>query len=263
MRYSILNPTGNITALVEEDLPLEEQPQVAELIMERHPNVEQVGFVCFTPADDVQVHLRMAGGEFCGNATMCAAALFVDATATNTTKVRLDVSGAKDPVDVGICPISANKYGTSIAMPSPVDICTANVELNNAEVALPVVHMEGISHAIVEDTSPAFCLKQQQTMAEIAVSQLCTTLNADGLGLMFLNAKGPAYELTPLVYVPGSNTVFWENSCASGSAAVGAYLSYCKHSPMNVTLSEPGGELRVESDWSARRITLHGSVILP
>ena len=46
--------------------------------MRRHPEVEQVGFVRFSddPGDPVRAGLRMAGGEFCGNASCCAAVLW-------------------------------------------------------------------------------------------------------------------------------------------------------------------------------------------
>ena len=47
LKYSILDPTGNITALVESPVPVSGQPSVADAVMERHPDVEQVGFVSF------------------------------------------------------------------------------------------------------------------------------------------------------------------------------------------------------------------------
>ena len=260
MHYSILDPTGNITALVEDKVSINEQPRVAKLIMSKHPEVEQVGFVCFSPSKATQVCLRMAGGEFCGNATMCAAALFFRSVANAPNHVRLTVSGSRQPVEVSVRPVSPNEYKTSILMPPPVDICNATFVLNKTEVTVPIVVMEGISHAIVDESSVAFCLKNQQSEAQSTVMSLCDSLNADGLGLMFLERRADDYALTPLVYVPQSNTVFWESSCASGSAAVGAYLSWHSHSPINVTLHEPGGDLLVESDWSTRRTTLHGSV---
>jgi diaminopimelate epimerase len=77
IKYCIFDPTGNITALVETGVEEARQPEVASLIMSRHPDVEQIGFVCFSEQNgDADVSLRMAGGEFCGNATMSAAALF-------------------------------------------------------------------------------------------------------------------------------------------------------------------------------------------
>ena len=78
LHYSIWDPAGNITALVESNVLITDQPTAAAKIMSCHPEVEQVGFVRFYPEQsDTQAELRMAGGEFCGNASMCAAALFV------------------------------------------------------------------------------------------------------------------------------------------------------------------------------------------
>ena len=72
MRYSVFDPTGNITALVRDPVAPLQQPVIAAGIMRKHPEVEQVGFVSF---DGALPALRMAGGEFCGNASMSAAAL--------------------------------------------------------------------------------------------------------------------------------------------------------------------------------------------
>ena len=79
LRYCILDPTGNITALAESPVAHGDQPAAAEAIMRRHPEVEQVGFVRFgaDAAGGLAGELRMAGGEFCGNASMSAAALFL------------------------------------------------------------------------------------------------------------------------------------------------------------------------------------------
>ena len=77
IKYSILDPTGNITALVESEVAVERQPAAAEAIMKRHTEVEQVGFVRFDPEEGIDAQLRMAGGEFCGNASLCTAALYL------------------------------------------------------------------------------------------------------------------------------------------------------------------------------------------
>ena len=37
VRYSILDPTGNITALVESPVEPERQPELAAELMRRHP----------------------------------------------------------------------------------------------------------------------------------------------------------------------------------------------------------------------------------
>ena len=77
LKYSIFDPSGNITALVETHINNDSQPEVADEIMKAHPEVEQVGFVYFDAIRPVPTYLRMAGGEFCGNATMSAAALYL------------------------------------------------------------------------------------------------------------------------------------------------------------------------------------------
>jgi diaminopimelate epimerase len=68
--------------------------------------------------------------------------------------------------------------------------------------------------------------------------------------------------MTPLVYIPGSGTVFWENSCASGTSAVGMYLAEKENTRIDLTVEEPGGILRVKSDPQSKKTWLHGRVQL-
>ena len=81
---------------------------------------------------------------------------------------------------------------------------------------------------------------------------------------MFLEQAEGAHlrKMTPLVYVPGSGTVFWENSCASGSAAVGMYFSAKSGERADLTLQEPAGDLQVLSDPAAGETWLSGTVRL-
>ena len=76
MKYCIFDPTGNVTALVETEVEPPLQPAAAAEIMRRHPGTEQVGFLSDPEPGEKGIHAvrRMAGGEFCGNASMCAAA---------------------------------------------------------------------------------------------------------------------------------------------------------------------------------------------
>ena len=65
MRYSILDPTGNITALVESPVDPAAQPEAAREIMRLHPEVEQVGFLRIPEQGDVQpagIRSRPPGG---------------------------------------------------------------------------------------------------------------------------------------------------------------------------------------------------------
>lgn len=305
LTYSLFDPTGNITALVDSEVAVEEQPAVADLIMRKHPEVEQVGFVTFPgggghgaggggahmsggghgaadgEAQRIDGELRMAGGEFCGNASMCAAALCLirqretAASDDNASgRIRVRVSGAADPVDVRLKALSDVSFTARVTMPPCLSIENRNFAAGDVTGDLPVVRMEGISHVIIGETSEFFSLRSEAPAAEDAVRKWCRELEADGLGLMFLestairetcgrNEDGAATAtLTPLVYIPGSGTVFWENSCASGSAAAGMYLAAqaageATFGPDSVTavFREPGGTLRVESGKAGTCLT--------
>lgn len=297
-----MDPTGNITALVTTAVDVAEQPAVAAEIMVRHPDVEQVGFVTFAEIEEpserdeaqIPVSLRMAGGEFCGNATMCAAALYLltkeAGAAVRTVKVK--VSGAAAPLEVTlkrtdrasydpetVTPMAAGVcFEASVAMPPAIGI--EDLKLSNgmlpgsSSLKLPIVRMEGIAHVIIEPDSGFFGLKDDPALAETLLRGWCGVLDAECLGMMFLGEEqlkcdGPGTgnaaavrQMTPLVYVPGADTMFWENSCASGSAAAGIYLAAQAGTPVDITLAEPAGRLRVESDPLAQKTILHGSVIL-
>ncbi len=272
--YSVFDPTGNITALVETEVELSRQPAVADEIMRVHPEVEQVGFLNLTAAaeDNVQAELRMAGGEFCGNATMCAAAMaFLHRRRGKAVSsggqpeqngmwesVRVRVSGAASPVRVCLRSLGEKSFSAGVMIPEATEIEEKTFMFQGLESRIPLVRMEGISHLIMGEDSPFFQLKQNPEEAEFAVKEWCGVLSVSGLGIMFLESIKTAVNLTPLVYVPESGTVFWENSCASGSAAVGMYMARESSQAVEITLNEPGGKLMVRCDPQKKETWLFG-----
>ena len=270
LKYYIFDPTGNITALVESGVAAADQPAVASRIMERHPDVEQVGFITYADdaaAADVPVSLRMAGGEFCGNATMCTAALYmIRENMPGSAAIKVRVSGAAEPLEVQLRRKDAVSFDAAVTMPPAVgidELRLADGMLPGSDsLCLPIVRMEGIAHVIIEPDSGFFGLKDDPALAETLLRGWCGVLGAECLGMMFLGEGAALRQLTPLVYVPGADTMFWENSCASGSAAAGIYLAAQAGTPVDVVFDEPAGRLRVESDPLAKKTVLHGSVIL-
>ena len=272
IQYCIFDPTGNITALVETAVDIADQPAAAARIMELEPDVEQVGFITYadkTAASEggVPVSLRMAGGEFCGNATMCAAALFAIRSGLQGGAVPVKVWGVSAPFEVILERQAALSFSAAVRIPPALSI--GRIAFNapgtdeaSAMLTLPIVEMEGISHIIIEPDSGFFGVKEDSALAETLLRQWCGVLGADCLGMMFLGEGTALRPMIPLVYVPGADTMFWENSCASGSAAAGMYLAAKAGSPVDVTFDEPAGRLRVESDPAAGITVLHGSAIL-
>ena len=250
LRYSVWDPTGNVTALVESAVPVDRQPAVAAALMRRLPELEQVGFVRFAPpnGDGVSAALRMAGGEFCGNASMSAAALcLLRDPEKEAEELRIRVSGAAQPVAVRLRRDGPESFRAAVRMPAPLGITERDFRFGDLAGPLTLVRMEGISHLLAEPGS-AFCsLLCEREEAVRALRAWCAALGAEALGLMILEGNAPAYRLTPLVFVPGSGTAFWENSCASGSAAAGMALAARAGAPVRLELEEPGGLLRVES----------------
>lgn len=260
IRYNILDPTGNITALVESPVERAQYQTTAAAIMRLHPEVEQVGFLLPAGADGLPT-LQMAGGEFCGNATMCAAAL-LRLRGLSGDRISFHVSGAAQPLEVCLRETGDGAFSAELQMPQAREITERVFAFESLRGSLPLVRMEGISHIVIESDSAFFKLLDDRPRAEQAVRSFCAELGAEGLGLLFLEGEGSERRMTPLVYIPGSGTVFWENSCASGSAAAGMYLAHAGRASGEVDMLEPGGILTVTSDARTGETRLRGSVRL-
>ncbi len=264
MKYSIWNPTGNITALVESDIDKVQQPSVAAALMERHPQVEQVGFVQFNK-DDLQVCLQMAGGEFCGNAAMSAAALYLlrtDHSSEAPQNVRIGVSGALTPLEVNLIETDAKTYSASLQTPWSASVDYKQFCFQEQRGSLPVVDLGGIIQVIIDPDSVFWYMLKHSSDAERAIRQWCSELSAPGLGFMFLDQRDDFFDMTPLVYVPGAGTVFWENSCASGSTAVCMYYASETGTGVKMVLRQPGGIMHVTCDGPGEDVILQGSTRL-
>ena len=239
LRYYLADPTKNITALVETPVPAASRPFAARRIMEKEPACEQVGFVSRNAGGEPC--LAMAGGEFCGNASMSAAALFCekDGIAPGETRaVCLTVSGAAEPVPVRVTAGEEGFFSCTVRMPPPERILTADLPLDGKNLSLPAVFFPGIAHIMVTKD------ELDAARAERVIRDWCNRLGAAGLGVMLYDESGRS--LRPLVYIPGSDTLFWESSCASGTAALGAFLAE-RSGEVALTVTEPGGTLRVRA----------------
>ena len=260
IKYVLMDPTGNRTILVETPVPPEDRPDIAAALMKLEPSAEQVGFLSEYGQDTdagTDLALRMAGGEFCGNASMSAAVWYGIRSGSARGTFSVSVSGAADPVQVTISSRPDGLWQGIVDMPGPESVETVRFPDGRQ---LPVVSFSGISHVILEQS-------MNPETAERLVKEWCCFLHADALGLLFLqpdeeNTASPAPEtfsaaggpdrltrghLTPLVYVPAADTLFWESACGSGTTAVGAWLARIKGGPVRLSLQQPGGELEISA----------------
>lgn len=238
LEYNYIDPTGNITILVESEVSQEEYINVSDYYFEKHPACEQVGFI-FRDFPGADIRLQMAGGEFCGNATMSTGALYAEKTNLKigeTKNIKVKTSGAAEIVNVEISKLAESFYAGTVSMPCPVGFEYRDFSFDSKNYHLPVVEFQGMYHVIIEES-------MSKETAEAAVVKWCNELGCAGMGLMFLNEKEKA--LTPLVYVSAINTIYWEHSCASGTTATGYYLYKKYGKEINQMLKEPGGELGI------------------
>ena len=232
LQFVKMNPTQNMTILVETPVPREQHGEVARLLMAGDSVcAEQVGYI--EPAENpkADAHLQMMGGEFCGNASMSLAALLAMRDGLDDGEKRsytLEVSGADNLVGCTIVR-DAEAFIGEVDMPLPYKIGTT-------EQGYPAVFFPGIVHLIIpEDAlSPAD--------AEKFAPMWCSMLNADALGLLLTDKA--LTHMRPLVYVRGCNSSVWERGCGSGTAALGAYKACSTGCDAEVSVSQPGGTIR-------------------
>lgn len=239
LKYRLYNPTGNITALVESEIQVKDQPSVAEWILSKEPTCEQVGFIS-DGSEGTDITLRMAGGEFCGNATMSTAVFFCERAGMlsgDSRKVMVKVIGTDEPVSVEVKKECGRYYGT-VKMPRVQKISEEMLPYEGHFYKYPVVSFGGISHIIADEKMPIY-------MAENAIKEWCNKLKTQGLGIMIVNSDRT--RLQPLVYVNSPETLFWESSCASGTTAAGAFFSKLENNDVTYSFKEPGGVLTIKA----------------
>lgn len=216
INYIVFDPSKNITALITSKVDSSSYVEVSKKIMEKEPAVEQVGFLTYDSGLDIS--LRMAGGEFCGNATMCAAIYCAMKNELSSATVKVKVFGIDENINVEVKKISDGEWEGIVKMPKALEI--RNVTFEDGKT-LPVVFYSSIAHVIILDDGDLQS-KPNKEAAESIIKECCDFLKIPALGIMHFNSKDS--NLVPLVYVKAVDTLFWENSCASGTTAVGAWL---------------------------------------
>ena len=234
--YCYADPAGNITILAETSFPVSDYPEIASRLLSAEPAAEQVGFIERVTRSGVS--MRMAGGEFCGNAAFSAAALAADRSDADEGIFTVDFYGIDHPLPASIKRISGHAFTGRIEMPQPEELSRKRLCFEGTEMLLPVVRLPGIAHIIC--TGPL-----DRAFAEAALKRWCVELEAPAAGIMLLDRE--KMSLMPLVYVRKAETLFWESSCASGTCAAAVWLSSVTGTYGTYSFTEPGGTLGAET----------------
>ena len=257
LRYTVIDPTKNITLLVTTPVRRELQPQTAAWLLRREKDAEQVGFL--ESSDTAPARLQMMGGEFCGNATMGLGAWLCrrDHLAKfETHDFALEISGASHLVP---CSVTQVNYGylATVDLPLPEKMEQRTFPTAAGELTLTVVFLPGICHII----APAGTVARED--AEELLRRWSVDLPGEAVGLILLDEERTAID--PLVYVKPTDTAVWERGCGSGSAAVACYLTAKRGANQCLSIRQQGGTIAAVTAWDGQRVTaLHitGSVAL-
>ena len=214
MKYFVVNPGGNITAIVPGIFSVQKREQIALLVLKKNKRIEQVGFWMPVKSNKSVARLEMAGGEFCGNATRSLAALLA-----RKKPFFLEVSGLPQAVKV-----RALKKRSTVSLP------LKGFQLNNGICRLP-----GITHILepneVSRTAAKMLLRSSNLLKE----------KASGV-IGYQKLSSGFYEITPVVWVRDISTLYAETACASGTAAL-AYYFWKFNGITNLRVKQPSGTI--------------------
>ena len=231
--YFRANPCGNITGFVVAPVYPGYRKAYTDCIMEQiDKGVEQVGFI--SPAyEGAPLRMDMMGGEFCANATRAYglySASFYDTD--GLVDIEVYVSGHEGTTDV-IADVKNQK--AYVALDAPIG--RENLTIDGKDCTL--VKLPGISHLVVE-------AEEDKEFVNKALEVLKKDHKDEAYGVLFFNKE--KLEMIPYVYVEGSETLFREGSCGSGTIAVVNYLEddIAKlDEDYKISIKNPAGELEV------------------
>ena len=231
--YFRANPCGNITGFVVAPVYPGYRKAYTDCIIEQiDKDVEQVGFI--SPAyEGAPLRMDMMGGEFCANATRAYglySAGFYDTD--GLVDIEVYVSGHQGTTDV-IADVKNQK--AYVALDAPIG--RENLTIDGKDCTLIKLH--GISHLVVEG-------EEDRDFVDKALEVLKKDYKDEAYGVLFFNKE--MLEMIPYVYVEGSETLFREGSCGSGTVAVVNYLESDidkLDEDYKIAIKNPAGELEV------------------
>ncbi len=234
-----LSPGGNTTLLIPAAAgPAERRAVVAAELMDNlHLGAEQVGFI---DLDAEMPGIGMMGGEFCGNACRCLAALLVmlaeEGPDSWPVTGSLRSSGADAPVAWRVQP-DANATG---GLDAAVRIALAGAALTELEPGLIRVDVPGIVHLLLDESRHPM---PADPAGEAAAWRQRLNLTAEPAVGCIRHAPLGAKEqyIRPLVWVRATDSSCPETACGSGSLALALALrAACGASKINIR--QPSGE---------------------
>ena len=239
-RYKILDPSGNVTALVTELVyDPEVRLRVQDEILARHRDVEQVGFV----SEDVsEPQLFMAGGEFCGNAVRAAAWHYLRGLPGEINIQVLEVEGG---LRAGV--------SESLEVWSQVAVQKGSWDVRRIGEGMHFVELEGIAYLVVAQRQSKEYLRGLDADSYGDKSRLKKSAkellehyglcDRDAFGVVFCENVLDMVKIHPCVFINSAGTEYYEMACGSGSAAVGMVAATLHGKSVSLPLLQPSEQV--------------------
>ena len=231
VQYKILNPGGNLTALVNGcDYTLEQKKNINKIIMEKYPQIEQVGFL-----SNDEKRLEMAGGEFCLNASRCA---IYEYSKRENNEISLSVSGTNQQLLGKL--LNKNTVEVKMNIGRKID------ELIDKQTDLICINLSGILIAIMDEKESKKYIdklkeNEKQTKEEIK-KLIMEKINSSekAVGIVLLEKIFNKIKINPIVWVKDIDTCFYETACGSGSLGLAIY-NYFLNKEEQTEIVQPSG----------------------
>lgn len=258
------SPSGNTTLLfpAESVTGAQQAATASQALMPHLLGGEQAGF-----CHPRERRLRMAGGEFCVNATRAFGALLAleeertarQAGTPHHEEVRelafeVQVSGWQGPVGVRV-------RGSLPEWQVAADLELPACPMQQPAPGVTLVRLPGIAHLLLDERhvfpedflAASALLRREYELAALPAS-----------GVVWWRQVQHQLEMFPVVHVRDAGTTCLENACGSGALALG--LRLCPAGARRVfTILQPGGEpleVTVDRQGGAVRATVDGPVRL-
>ncbi len=245
-RAAVVSPSGNITAVVFDQLLKSDRKALDDSIMgtwkSQRPDqeIEQCCFVTVPKTPEAIGRVEMFGGEFCGNATRSVVWLLTEGKDYNGL---IEVSGVSRPLAFEV------KDGeVAVEMPLP-QAGMALVELADEGT---LVHLEGITHLVVTDPNPK--QSPRELLSHLLKANKYDLNSHPAVGVSYFNPATGKADFC--VWVKEVATIFDETACGSGTCSIGIVLASKDKRSIEQAIMQPSGQvIQTRTDYASSGVT--------
>ncbi|PJA11373.1 hypothetical protein COX67_00145 [Candidatus Falkowbacteria bacterium CG_4_10_14_0_2_um_filter_36_22] len=217
----ICYPSGNINAIVEDNIPKRDYSSVAERIINTYnknkpveDQVEQVAFIDKPTNKKAISSLSLSGNEFSGNAVLCLGTLKLK----NKKEGKFQISGSKQ-----ILKIFKDDNGF---INGKMPMFEFEGKINQTKEGYQIIPLQGITQILVFknfDKNDLWLKNEAQKIIKNNGLEKSLAVVID-----FINKENNIFKIKPYVYFRKGLVyeLVRETACGSATTAIGIYLSF-------------------------------------